>query len=414
MKVGFSARSALESWVKRKFKQAPLRIELWNGERFDLVPEPHVKLFFREPAALRHLLFPSVSSLARAYVEGEIDFDGSAADAVQVLKPLAGSNRRRRWKALVRNKHSDAEAIQYHYDVSNEFYGHWLDEEMVYSCAYFKTGQENIHEAQRQKLDHICRKLSLAPGERFLDIGCGWGALIRWAAKNYGVQAVGITLSQRQFEYASERIRKEGLSGSCRVLLCDYRDFAGQQSFDKIASVGMFEHVGIKNLAKYFERMHGLLADGGLALNHGICTSEVDPIYAGNGFGGDFIEQYVFPLGELPHIGRVAKCLSEERLELLDVESLRPHYSRTLAHWLGRLEANRSEARREVGEKRYRIWRAYLAGTAQAFSQGWITIYQVLLSKRAGLEQWPLPLTRDYLYPGDQNLQRAPQVSASW
>ncbi|MFZ5556596.1 MAG: class I SAM-dependent methyltransferase [Pseudomonadota bacterium] len=390
----------------------PVRFEFWNGRTVDLAPEPVVNIRVAGPSALPYLVAPSLGRLGEAYVEGYIDVEGGVRDIVRAgerLSAEAGASTRGRLP-LLRMAHSrrrDRGAIAYHYDVSNDFYALWLDRNMVYSCAYFKTGDEDIHTAQEQKLDHICRKLMLQPGDRFLDIGCGWGALVRWAAKHYGVDATGITLSRNQHEYAQQRIAEEGLASRCRVLLQDYRDVPGENVFDKIASVGMFEHVGLKNLPVYFGAVHRLLRPGGVALNHGITSSDVDSRWVGHG-GGEFIGKYVFPHGELPHLSLALREMSQQSLEVHDVETLRLHYARTLWHWVDRLEANRARAEALAGPKRYRIWRVYLAGCAYAFEQGWVTIQQVLAFKNQGAGTSPLPWTREYMYarPGGAEAAR--------
>jgi cyclopropane-fatty-acyl-phospholipid synthase len=294
----------------------------------------------------------------------------------------------------------DKEAISYHYDVGNEFYQAWLDERLVYSCAYFRHGDESLDEAQAAKLDHICRKLRLAQDERLLDIGCGWGGLIMHAVRHCGVRAVGITLSENQFRLANERIAQAGLAGRAEALLLDYRDALarfGSESFDKVSSIGMFEHVGLRNLAAYFGIVRDLLKERGLFLNHGITSVDVDNRPVGSGVS-DFIEKYVFPQGELPHLHLVTREMSGQRFEVFDVESLRPHYAKTLAHWVTRFEAKLPQLRRSTPEKTLRIWRAYLAGCSHGFAQNWLNIYQVLGSKqtRPGLTR--LPLTRDWIY----------------
>jgi cyclopropane-fatty-acyl-phospholipid synthase len=291
----------------------------------------------------------------------------------------------------------DRKAIEYHYDVSNEFYSPFLDRDMVYSCAYYRNASDSLDAAQTQKLDHILNKLMLRPGESLLDIGCGWGALIVRAAQKYGAVATGITLSRNQFEYAQERIRAEGLEGRCRVELRDYRDLAGTEVYDRIASVGMFEHVGLKNLPEYFSRIHALLKSGGLVLNHGITSSDIENRWIGLG-AGEFIDRYVFPDGELPHVAVVLKEMSAAGLEVVDAESLRRHYARTCHEWANRLESHRNRAVAVAGERRLRIWEIYLAGCAYGFSKGWINIYQVLACKSGGSHAIPLPLTRDYMY----------------
>ena len=381
----------------------PITIELWNGKRFALGEPSTVTLRVADAAGLRYLIKPDLSTLGEAYVEGHLDVEGPIADILRSVEGLArelGASVKGRMPPLLRNLHSrkrDARAIEYHYDVSNEFYALWLDPNMVYSCAYFKTGSEDLKTAQEQKLDHICRKLRLKPGEKLLDIGCGWGALIRWAAKHYGVEATGVTLSRSQLALANERIRADGLSGRCQALLQDYRDIPGEAVFDKISSVGMFEHVGLKNLGLYFGTIQRLLKDGGVALNHGITA--VDPLSRSVGLGGgDFIEKYVFPHGELPHLSLVTRQMSEANLEVMDVESLRLHYAKTLWAWSEALEQNLEQARRLAGDRRVRIWRTYLAGCAHAFEQRWVTIQQVLAVKSTDARRNPLPWSRAYMY----------------
>lgn len=294
-------------------------------------------------------------------------------------------------------KHSlgrDKNAIAYHYDVSNDFYRHFLGKDMVYSCAYFRSGEEGIDEAQANKLEHICRKLRLRPGDRLLDIGCGWGGMIVYAAREYGVQALGITLSRQQYEYAKERIEREGLGGVCRVELRDYRELEESGRFDKVVSIGMFEHVGIKNLPVYFGKVSRLLHEEGLFLNHGITTDKKEK---GDDHGTRFVNTYVFPEGELATISHLLGVAAEAGFEVLDLEALRAHYARTLRHWATNLQSRKDELRKIVDEKTYRIWLIYIAASAYGFEKGKINIYQALLSKsRHGLS--PVPLTRADLY----------------
>lgn len=398
----------IASALREKFAQqlrpfaAPLRVRFWDGEAIDFAPDPRVTLTVKSPGALGRLAQPTLQGLGEAYVEGEIDLEGSIWEALAIAEAITGTGPQRppRWRSRWRTRRADAEAIRYHYDVSNEFYALWLDREMIYSCAYFKTGREDIHQAQAQKLDHICRKLMLKPGDRFLDIGCGWGGLICWAAKHYGVDATGITLSQSQWELAQARIREAGLEGRCRALLCDYRDLVDREGFDKVASVGMFEHVGLKNLPAYFGAARRLLKEDGLMLNHGITLPEA--AQGGKGLeGGDFIERYVFPLGELPGLGLVVQEMARQDLEVVDVESLRPHYAQTLAHWVARLEANRPRAEALAGERRYRIWQVYMAACVRNFERGGVSIHQVLASRKVQPGPAALPWTREHLYvPG--------------
>src|SRR5713226_7109725 len=248
----------------------PLRLELWNGRAFDLASEPKVKIGVTSPSALRFLVSPDLMKLGQAYVEGYLRVEGPILEVFRVAESLARGTASRGSKGLRRvwrhNRKRDRDAIQYHYDVSNDFYSLWLDRNMVYSCAYFHSEADSLDAAQEQKLDHILNKLMLRPGELFLDIGCGWGALILRAAKKYGARATGVTLSRNQYEFVSTRIREEGLEDSCEVRLEDYRDIPGERVFDKIASVGMFEHVGLRHLKAYFAKIRSLLAEGGLVM----------------------------------------------------------------------------------------------------------------------------------------------------
>ncbi|MGD9944547.1 MAG: class I SAM-dependent methyltransferase, partial [Burkholderiaceae bacterium] len=337
---------------------------------------------------------------------GHIDVDGNIRDIIDIAEGLAREGdpqkvlgRLPSWLSRHTRK-SDRKAIEYHYDVSNEFYSLWLDPRMVYSCAYFRSGDETLEKAQEQKLDHICRKLMLQPDETLLDIGCGWGALVIHAASRYGVKAVGITLSTNQYELACERVRQAGLQDRVEIRLQDYRDVPDEAVFDKISSVGMFEHVGLKNLSQYFEVVHRLLKPGGIALNHGITSSDVDNRSVGLG-AGDFIDQYVFPDGELPHVSLAISTLSASGLELTDAESLRRHYAKTLWFWSEAFERQLARLTELAGDRRARIWRVYLAGCAHAFSQGWINIYQLqAIRPKHGAHgaESPLPLARDYMY----------------
>ncbi len=397
-------------------------VRLWDGTVWPAETDPpRFTLVLKHPGALR-LMFRDLSSdlsMGEAYIYDDFDIEGdifgvfpladrlleetdwSLSDKVRLLQkllrlPKGDAERERRRAARLRGKrHSiarDRQAIQYHYDVPSEFYALWLDKNMVYSCAYFRTGEEDIDTAQEQKLDYICRKLRLQPGERLLDIGCGWGALVIHAAKHYGVQALGITLSENQYRWANERIRQEGLEGLARVELLDYREVDDHEGFDKLVSVGMFEHVGEEMLPVYFQQAYRLLKPGGVFLNHGIARHANIP-WQRNTFG----DRYVFPDGELEPIWLTLKVAQETGFEVRDVESLREHYARTLEHWVRRLEAHHEEALRFVDETTYRIWRLFMAGSAYNFWKDRHEVYQSLLVKS---EHAPsgLPWTREDWY----------------
>jgi cyclopropane-fatty-acyl-phospholipid synthase len=388
----------------RQNVRAPLKLVLWDGREVDLDDEPRVTLRLTDARTAAALARPSLLALAEAYIEGGAEVEGDLREAIRSAEALsrtvgAATFDARGRAGVRRSQGADREAIRHHYDVSNDFYALWLDPLMVYSCAYFRTWADSLDEAQVAKLDHICTKLRLAPGERFLDVGCGWGALLMHAASRYGVQATGITLSENQHRLANERILAAGLGGRCRVLLQHYRDHPGEACYDKVASVGMFEHVGLAHLPEYFGAVRRLLRDRGLFLNHGITSSDVQNRAVGLG-GGEFIDRYVFPKGELPHLHRVVHDMSEQGFEVHDVECLRPHYVRTLEHWSANYERRLREAAAEAGERTARIWRLYLAGSAHAFEQGWISIYQVLGSRMERPGRAELPITREWMYRG--------------
>ena len=405
-----------------------LALRLWNDVTHCFGQHaPAFTLVFRDPTVLRDLVLRrSPLPLADAYFNGRLDVEGDIYAALRLknyFQNLSLSGRERAGlfldalrlafapkKAAVAGElkttrqfshdhslDSDREAIAHHYDVSNAFYKLFLDERMVYSCAYFHAEDETLEQAQMNKLDHICRKLRLKPGERLLDIGCGWGALVIWAAKHYGVTAHGITLSSAQLNEATRRIAAEGLQDKITVELRDYRALEGEGVYDKISSVGMFEHVGLANLAQYNATVHRVLKPNGLFLNHGITHEEdgwrrtVDT---------EFINRYVFPDGELDRVSNIQRGMEQAQFEIQDVENLRVHYARTLRHWVHRLEANHEEATQHVSEATYRVWRLYMAASAIEFESGGTGIYQILASRRPDERPYaqPVPLTRGDLY----------------
>ncbi len=296
-----------------------------------------------------------------------------------------------------RSRQADAKAIAHHYDVSNEFYALFLDPLMLYTCAYYRDPDGKLEQAQQDKLDHVCRKLRLQRGETMLDIGCGWGSLAIWASQHYGVRAHGVTLSKAQADYATERIRREGLADRCRVEHLDYRDLPANVFYDKIAAVGVIEHVGIPNYPAFFAGVRARLNDGGLYLNHGIVhefhwkfTSQTE-----------FLYRHVFPNGDLAGLSQTLTEMERAGWEIMDVEGLRLHYARTCRHWVERLTERADEARALAGERTYRTWLLYLTCSAVAFAEGSIGLYQVVSRKLRDRAVGTAPGTREHIYERD-------------
>jgi len=294
----------------------------------------------------------------------------------------------------MRSHSQDLQAIAHHYDVSNEFYALFLDPLMVYTCAYYRDPDGKLERAQQDKLDLVCRKLELRAGETLLDIGCGWGSLAMWAARHYGVRAHGVTLSRAQADYATEQIRQEGLGDRCRVDHLDYRDLPADALYDKIAAVGVVEHVGIPNYPSFFGGVRARLRDGGLYLNHGI----VHDFHWKRTSQTEFLYRHVFPNGDLAGFSQTLTEMERAGWEIVDVEGLRLHYARTCRHWVERLCARADEARALVGERTYRTWRLYLTCSAVAFENGSLGLYQVLMRKHRDPLIPAAPRTREHLY----------------
>ncbi|HVR50988.1 MAG TPA: cyclopropane-fatty-acyl-phospholipid synthase family protein [Pseudorhodoferax sp.] len=404
----------------------PVALQLPAGERVG-APGARITLAFQDWSSLATMAAGQIGRLAEDFVESRVQLQGRMRDLMEVAARLLPGHPGEQassgwWGGMLRRARSlaahsqtrDAEQIQFHYDVSDDFYALWLDDKRVYSCAYFREADMSLAQAQEAKLDHICKKLMLQRGERFLDIGAGWGGLLLWAAEHYGVDATGITLSHNQHAHVSREIERRGLSDRVRMLLCDYRDLQTDRPFDKIASVGMFEHVGRANMATYFQRIHDLLQPGGLVLNHGITGSSIHHEQLGAGMG-DFIEKYIFPGGELLHVSHVLREMAGAGLEMVDTENLRPHYARTLWAWSDALEARLDEAARVLqastqdagrAERVLRAYRLYLAGSAMSFEHDWISLHQMLASRPSGSTrggpmtgaQSAYPFNRDYMY----------------
>jgi len=406
----------------------------WDGT-VDACPEgqaPRLVLVLRHPGALRSLLLPPTeAAMGACYVGGHIDLEGDIEAAADLAEAVSSRGRGALVRAMGRAvflprgapgaspardstptrpkgvRHSqrrDAVAVRSHYDVGNDFFRLFLDQRLVYSCAYFTPGVDDLDAAQEAKLEYVCRKLRLRPGDRLLDIGCGWGSLVQFAAERFGVESWGITLSEPQARLARARIAAAGLQDRCHIEVRDYRDIEPGRRFDKIASVGMVEHVGRSRLGVYFREVERLLEPGGLFLNHGIVSLEGRPglVQRVVHVRTSFIQRFVFPDGELVPPSDVITPGESVGLELRDVESLREHYATTLRHWVRRLQDRRAEAVALVGEQTFRVWRLYMAGSAHMFTAGKIGVVQWLWAKPAADGSVRLPPTRADLYGGDR------------
>jgi cyclopropane-fatty-acyl-phospholipid synthase len=376
-------------------------VQLWDGTRFGPDEAPFT-LMVNAPSALRAAFLPPIDlNPGRAFAAGLLDIEGDIVTAVDTIGLALGALPKLAMPALfanlLRKPHSrerDAAAVGFHYDQPLAFYQAFLDPAMVYSCAYYRDAAMTLADAQQAKLDYILDKVRIRPGESLLDIGCGWGALVIRAAER-GARAVGVTLSRTQYEEANRVIRKRGLTDRARVDLLDYRDLRGK-TYDKIVSVGMFEHVGLANLKRYFRAAYEALRPGGLFLNHGI-AEQSDGRTGGKVTG--FMDRYVFPDGEVVAIGDGLAIAERAGFEVRDVENLREHYARTARDWVGNLEHNRASAIVATSEATYRIWRLYLAGSSQGFSIGRMGLFQSLLARPlANGRVDDLPATRANLY----------------
>ncbi len=425
-----------------KSLNANISIRLWDGS---IVPlgenaDPNVYLSFSGPGVIGSLLRrPSLETVIRQYAQGKIDFHGADfIDFADKARVKNSRNRARKISKLSIARHlipflfakddvasvaeddqgfqgddvghsrvqsDNKDYIQFHYDIGNDFYRLFLDQEMVYTCAYFTDWNNSLEQAQFDKLDMVCRKLQLKPGERMLDIGCGWGALICHAAKHYGVKAHGVTLAAEQVELARERIREQGLEDLATVELKDYNDVEG--NFDKISSIGMVEHVGIANMPLYLNKINSLLPDRGIFLNHGITRPAKKSRKSFRKLRPEqkMLRKYIFPGGELDHIGHSLELMESHGFRVSDVEGWRDHYALTCRKWCQRLWENREEATRLVGPEKYRLWLAYLGGVSFSLGDGSACIFQTVATKHASKGHSEMPPTRRHLYGVDDSVR---------
>ena len=395
-------------------------VRLWDGSRWEAEAGRPARftLVLEHPGALRQMFWPPRSlTTCEAYINGDFDIEGDVIAFWALLRyiyhgglPKGMLERKGLEQRLAvfpqrgeprlgphvgplegapHSPERDRQAVVPHYNISNNFYALWLDSRMVYTCAYFKAPDQDLETAQVQKLDHVCRKLRLRPGQRLLDLGCGWGGLVLHAARHYGVEALGVTITPAQAEWANQRIREAGLADRCRVHLGDYREIREPNSFDRVAAVGLLEHVGEAMLPTFFRQVRELLKPGGVFLNHAIVERATDP----QPVGWPFIYRHVFPDSELLPVVTSLRVGEMTGFEIRDVECIREHYALTLRHWLRGLESRADEARRLTDEFTYRVFRLYVAASAFGFDIGQPSIYQSVFVKldegRSGL-----PLTR--------------------
>lgn len=395
-----------ESLVRRLFRDHPdpaFAVRLWDGREVSFGRPARFTVCFRDhDTFVTCIRSGDPSEFAEAYIDGRVQIDGDLEEAVKLVSYLArleldiGTRLALASKLGVRpTRHTvraDTRDVQAHYDLSDDFFRLFLDDRMVYSCAYFAGPDEALEQAQARKLDLVCRKLRLTPGESLLDIGCGWGALIIWAAEHYGVRAHGITLSANQAEEARRRVEAAGLADRVTIELRHYAELSPEH-YDKVASIGMYEHVGIEKLPVYFRTVHNTLKPGGLFLNHGITAPGRRPARV----GGTFIGRHVFPGGELDEVPHLQAVMEHEGFEIVDVESLRRHYALTLGEWYRRFRSARTRAATFVSDRVIRTWDLYLAGCAHSFAEGLVGIHQVLAAKPDRQGRTAAPLTRNDL-----------------
>jgi len=424
-----SARKILENIGE--MINARFSVRLWDGSMIPLGKNVDTDFFIsiNSSGVIGALLRrPTYENLLLQYVKGHIGIHGDLIDFVAIarekrphhtlkkinrfllfnqalpliLTPFAKITSQHEYQddevGRRDSRRDNKEFIQFHYDISNEFYALFLGTEMQYSCGYFTNPDNSLDQAQHDKLEMICRKLRLKPEEKLLDIGCGWGGLICYAAKNHGVRAHGVTLSQKQFYYATAKVKSLGLEDRVTVELRDYSTLEG--TYDKIASIGMFEHIGIANMPKYFQKINTLLRDRGILLNHGISRQAKPTRRAVRRIRPErrLLLKYIFPGSELDNVGHTTDMLELSGFEVHDIEAWREHYALTTQHWYRGLMAHREEAIKFVGIEKFRLWALYLAGVSIGFASGSMHICQVVATKHSAKGPSGLPLTRADLY----------------
>lgn len=372
----------------------PCEIKFWDGEIVKIGKgDSRFRIIFNERIYKREIFRDASLVFGEGYMTKKIEIEGDLQEVIEAIYCNKNnlihktSKKSKLFKKISNNIKKSKDNVHFHYDIGNDFYRLWLDETMTYSCAYFKSENDSLIQAQKNKVDHILRKLHLKEGMTLLDIGCGWGELITTVAREYKVKALGITLSSEQYHKVVERIEKEGLKDLVEVQIMDYREIKNRK-FDRILSVGMLEHVGKNHLCEYFTSIRNLLTEDGISLLHTITGIEE----CGT---NSWINKYIFPGGYIPAIQELVRCIYEESFYLVDVESLRRHYGRTLEHWARNFENVLDEVRKTKDEQFIRMWRLYLDSSAASFNCGCIDIHQFLFTKSVNNN---LPWTREYMY----------------
>lgn len=385
---------------------ANFTVHFWDGSVREFGNGSDFTLYFNNKESLRKVLLDASLGFGEGYMNGDIEVEGDLRQVVRIgllSDPLQEKTRSSLFNSfklniLQRNsKRVDKRSISYHYDLGNDFYRLWLDRKMLYSCAYFKNDSDSLEQAQLEKINLCCRKLQLQPNERLLDIGCGWGSLLITAAQQFGIHGVGITLSKEQLAYGRQQIAEEGVEDRVHLEYLDYRDLPKMnQTFDKVVSVGMFEHVGKANMKHFLENVRTVLRPDGLLLLHTIGKTVEEPT-------DNWIRKYIFPGCYLPDLGSILRNCTSLGLSFVDCENMRVHYSKTLDNWAERFEKNEARIRSMFDDRFIRMWRFYLAGCSTVFKMGNMHLFQLLFS--AGVRN-DLPLTRDWMilgYPALEN-----------
>ena len=397
--IGKTSLQSLFCDALEQLDNANFAIIFWDDTVHKFGTGSDFKLYFKNRKALKKVLVDLPLGFGEGYVNGDIEIEGDLRKVVLVglsSEKLQEKTRQSLFNIfkltlLHRNtRKADKQNISYHYDLGNDFYRLWLDLKMIYSCAYFKNNQDSLEQAQTQKIDLCCSKLDLKPNERLLDIGCGWGSLLIQAVKKYGVQGVGITLSREQLEYGRQQIKQEGLQDCVQLEYMDYRELAKKnQTFDKVVSVGMFEHVGKANMKQFLVNAQKVLRPGGLFLLHTIGKTVDEPT-------NSWLKKYIFPGCHLPDVGSILKNATSLGLDFIDCENMRIHYSKTLDKWSERFEQNEKRIQAMFDDRFVRMWRFYLTGSSISFLLGSVHVFQLLFS--AGVKN-DLPLTREWMLP---------------